>query len=219
MSQDSLTTLNRKHLWRMGQFSNHCLSCFSGTWSRLWSKSGSSQLRLVRTTDPSSGPVKMSIGWPFDVRRLKLHPQIIPALSLLEYESHEETGNSDIPPQSTNDFTFSLPPIPFFQTSNHPASLSVTIPSPSPLRRQIWDLLDEYIPALHFSIWLDVRQANEPGSITGFVPTHERPMSNFRRQSQGPWGLPEEEKGLLWSSVDWCVDQTECTLVFRGNKT
>ena len=126
----------------MGRFSNCCLRCFSGTWSQLCSRSGYSQLRLVRTTDPPAGSVKMSSGWPFDVRGLNLHPQITAAPSVLEYESHEEICNSDMPPQSTDDFTFSLLPIPFFQTSKHPASLSVTIPSPSPLRRQICDLLD-----------------------------------------------------------------------------
>ena len=53
----------------MGHYSNGGLSCFSGTWSQLLSCP--SQLRLIGTTDPETGPAQVSNRCPFDIKRAK----------------------------------------------------------------------------------------------------------------------------------------------------
>lgn len=109
----------------MGHFSNHCLSCFSGTWSQLSSSLSSSWLRMVRIAT-----CEMSNGWPFEIRGPKRHPRILLMMSFSEHVSREETCNPDIPAENTNYSPFSLPPITFLQASDHPASLSLKFPKP-----------------------------------------------------------------------------------------
>ena len=87
------------------------------------------QFKSVETTDHSTGPVRVSNGWPFVFRGQKLHSQIVND-AIFWTMSHREACKTDMLVQNINYFTFLLPPDICPPTSDYPTSLSHKYPQP-----------------------------------------------------------------------------------------
>ena len=104
---------------------------FPGTWS--WLLSSSSGLRLARTTDPKTGPVKLLDEWLFDIREPKTPPSDRAKHLHFKHTYHENSCNSDTA-QNVDYLGFSLLSITSLYSQDHPISLSHKYPKPLAFR-------------------------------------------------------------------------------------